>query len=211
MLKKGFFYACLFGIVVLSSSSFKPLVQEHQPWFHLDSERAVMYTLPSQNQKDYVSHQIPFTGKYFIAFKEALASKESQGRYRLVNTLGYIGKYQFGISALKAVGVNNTQGFLNNPRMQEKAFVALLSKHKWILQEEISKYEGEVIGGVLVTESGILAAAHLGGAGSVKRFLNTKGRRQSKDAYGTSVKTYLRDFGGYETSGIEADKNASVL
>ena len=170
-----------------------------------------MYTLPSQNQKDYVSHQIPFTGKYFIAFKEALASKESQGRYRLVNTLGYVGKYQFGISALKAVGVNNTQGFLNNPRMQEKAFVALLSKHKWILQEEISKYEGEVIGGVLVTESGILAAAHLGGAGSVKRFLNTNGKRQSKDAYGTSVKTYLRDFGGYETSGIEADKNASVL
>jgi hypothetical protein len=51
----------------------------------------------------------------------------------------------------------------------------------------------------------------LGGAGSVKRFLRTRGARQPKDAYGTSVKAYMREFGGYETSGIEADKNAKVL
>jgi hypothetical protein len=55
--------------------------------------------------------------------------------------------------------------------MQERAFVALLSKNKWILQDIIKKYDGKVVSGILVTESGILAAAHLGGAGSVKILL----------------------------------------
>jgi hypothetical protein len=55
-----------------------------------------------------------------------------------------------------------------------------------------------------------LAAAHLGGTGSVKRFLNTNGERKCKDEYGTSVKTYMRDFGGFETSRIQAIKNARV-
>jgi hypothetical protein len=45
--------------------------------------------------------------------------------------------------------------------MQERAFVALLSKNKWILQDIIKKYNGTVVN-ELVTESGILAAAHLG-------------------------------------------------
>jgi len=67
-----------------------------------------------------------------------------------------------------------------------------------------------MVDGIKITESGILAAAHLGGTGSVKRFLNTNGERKCKDEYGTSVRTYLRDFGGFETSGIHAVKNAKV-
>ncbi|HLF51913.1 MAG TPA: hypothetical protein VI621_06435, partial [Flavobacterium sp.] len=92
----------------------------------------------------------------------------------------------------------------------EKAFVALLAKNKWELKDEIEKYEGEIVGGVRVTESGILAAAHLGGAGSVKKFLKSNGKRKSRDSYGTSVKQYMRDFAGYETSGIVANNNARV-
>ena len=37
---------------------------------------------------------IPYLQKNFVGFKEALAFKESQGKYRVVNTLGYLGKYQ---------------------------------------------------------------------------------------------------------------------
>ena len=88
--------------------------------------------------------------------------------------------------------------------------MALLSKNKWVLKDEIEKFSGKVVGGVKVTESGILAAAHLGGAGSVKKFLNSNGTRKCKDDYGTSVKTYMRDFGGYETTGIIADSDAKV-
>jgi len=39
--------------------------------------------------------KIPFVERDFVGFKEALAFKESQGEYTSVNTLGYLGKYQF--------------------------------------------------------------------------------------------------------------------
>jgi hypothetical protein len=60
-----------------------------------------------------------------------------------------------------------------------------LSKNKWILQDIIKKYDGKVVSGIVVTESGILA--HLGGAGSVKRYFNN-GEKYIKDAYGTSIR-----------------------
>ena len=44
---------------------------------------------------------LPIIGKTFIGFKEAVGFKESQGKYYTVNTLGYLGKYQFGKSTLK--------------------------------------------------------------------------------------------------------------
>ena len=121
-----------------------------------------------------------------------------------------MGKYQFGSETLKTIGINDSLSFLNSPKLQEKAFVTLLSKNKWELKDEIEKFSGRIVGGVKVTESGILAAAHLGGVGSVKRFLNSNGSRKCKDEYGTSVKTYMRDFGGYETSGIIAENDAKV-
>ena len=40
----------------------------------------------------------PYLQKNFIGFKEVLAFKESQGKYNVINTLGYLGKYQFGIN-----------------------------------------------------------------------------------------------------------------
>jgi hypothetical protein len=44
-----------------------------------------------------------------------------------------------------------------------------------------------VVSGIVVTES-ILAAAHLGGAGSVKRYFKNNGEKYIKDAYGTSIR-----------------------
>jgi hypothetical protein len=88
--------------------------------------------------------------------------------------------------------------------------VALLSKNKSELKDVIEKYDGQVIAGIQITESGILAAAHLGGVGSVKKFFKNNGNRYYKDAYGTSIRSYMRDFGGYETSGIVADSNAKA-
>ena len=121
-----------------------------------------------------------------------------------------MGKYQFGRETLKTVGIDDCSQFLNSPRMQEKAFVALLSKNKSELKDVIEKYDGQVVAGIQITESGILAAAHLGGVGSVKKFFKNNGNRYYKDAYGTSIRSYMRDFGGYETSGIVADSNAKA-
>lgn len=210
MLIKWFFYASLISVVALLSSGFKPLKSENYDWFHVDINDDTNYLFPSQKQNDYKSLNIPFTGRFFIGFKEAVAYRESEGKYKKINSLGYMGKYQFGKETLKTVGIHDSFAFLNSPKMQEKAFVALLAKNKWELKAEIEKYEGEIVGGVRVTESGILAAAHLGGAGSVKKFLKSNGKRKSRDSYGTSVKQYMRDFAGYETAGIVANNNARV-
>ena len=121
-----------------------------------------------------------------------------------------MGKYQFGRAALRAIGIHDSSEFLSNPRLQEKAFKALLSKNKWELRNEIEKYDGKVVNGVKVTESGILAAAHLGGAGSVKKFFKSKGKRSIKDNYGTSLENYMKRFGGYDTSFIKANSNAKI-
>jgi hypothetical protein len=153
---------------------------------------------------------IPFTGNFFIGFKEAIAFKESQGKYKKINSLGYLGKYQFGTATLKTIGVHNSAAFLNNPDLQEKAFLALLAKNKWELRDEIEKYEGTLLNGIRVTESGILAAAHLGGVGSVKKYFKNNGKRYLRDAYGTSLRSYMKAFGGYDTSFIIADSNARV-
>lgn len=200
------FYSIFSVTVAYLSFGFKPVSTFLANIQNQDLE----YSFPSLEQATYIPSKIPFTGKFFIAFKEAIGFKESNGHYSKVNTLGYMGKYQFGTSTLRTVGIHDNSAFLNNPRMQEKAFVALIKRNKSELKNEIKHYSGKVVAGVKVTESGILAAAHLGGPGSVRKFLKSNGRKQSKDTYGTSVKTYMKKFGGYETKNIKADKNAKV-
>ena len=210
MIKKWSFYTSLTIIIAFLSSGFKPFKQDSNQWFLTDETEGAHYLFPSQKQEEYSNLNVPYTGKFFIGYKEAIAFKESQGKYRKINSLGYMGKYQFGKETLKTVGIHDSSQFLNSPKMQEKAFVALISKNKSELKDIIEKYEGQVVSGILVTESGILAAAHLGGAGSVKKFFKHEGKRYLKDAYGTSIRSYMREFGGYETSGIVADSNATV-
>jgi hypothetical protein len=211
MIKKWYFYTSLIAVVAFLSSGFKPSKLESTPWFLINETDDTSYLLPSQNVNDYTNSEIPYTGNFFIGFKEAIGFKESQGKYKKINSLGYLGKYQFGIETLKTIGVHNSSVFLNNPKMQEKAFIALLSKNKWELRYVIARYEGTVMNGIMITESGILAAAHLGGVGSVKKYFKYKGKRYFKDVYGTSLRSYLKTFGGYDTSFIIADSTASVI
>jgi hypothetical protein len=210
MIKKWVFYSSLALLIGYLSSGFKPFDLKNHNWFLSNNQKEISYLFPSKEPNDYANLNVPYTGRFFIGFKEAVAFKESQGKYHKINSLGYMGKYQFGIETLQTIGIHDSAAFIKNPKLQEKAFVVLLSKNKWELKEEIEKYSGSIISGVKVTESGILAAAHLGGTGSVKRFLKSNGVKKCKDNYGTSVKTYMKDFGGYETSGIIAENNPQV-
>nr|WP_272149402.1 peptidoglycan-binding protein LysM [Tenacibaculum aiptasiae] len=153
---------------------------------------------------------IPFLLKDFVGFKEALAFKESQGRYRVINKLGYLGKYQFGKETLKRFRIYNTNHFLKNPELQEKAFIAYCKVNKWILRKDIRRSVGKTINGVKITESGILAAAHLSGAGNVKKYLRSNGVFQFNDAFGTSIQSYMKKFAGYDVSNITANKKPTV-
>jgi len=164
-----------------------------------------------QEEKQKELAKVPFVEKDFVGFKEALAFKESQGKYNRVNTLGYLGKYQFGRSTLKELNIKvKPKKFLKDPLLQEKAFIANLEKNKWILRKEIKKYSGKWINGVKITESGILAAAHLGGAGAVQKFLWSYGKQSMKDAYGTKIEHYLKKFSGYDLSDVRATRNPKI-
>lgn len=158
----------------------------------------------------YVDYNIPYLERNFVAFKEAVAFKESQGKYRIVNTLGYLGKYQFGKTTLRRFKIYDTHAFLKNPELQEKAFVALCKVNKWILRKDIKRSVGKTINGVKITESGILAAAHLSGAGNVKKFLRSNGNSRFSDAYGASIRSYLKKFSDYDVSTIIADRKATI-
>lgn len=153
----------------------------------------------------------PYLGKSFVGFKEALAFKESTGDYFTVNTLGYLGKYQFGTETLKLIGIHNPSLFLKNPKLQEKAFIANTERNKWILRRDIKNFVGRTVNGVLITESGILAAAHLAGAGSVKNYLRSYGIDNFEDSYGTTISYYMKRFSGYDTSFIKANKKAKAI
>lgn len=212
MIKKWIYYTSITLIIAFISLNFKAVPRHNHSIPHND--QASFYFLPSLENLDtetgFLNFTIPYTGKTFTGFKEALAFKESQGKYTLINSLGYMGKYQFGYAALKAIGIHDSSQFLKDPRLQEKAFKALLAKNKWELRKEIEEYEGKVINGVEITESGILAAAHLGGAGSVKKFFKSQGKRTIKDNYGTSLQSYMKKFGGYDTSFIQPNANVKI-
>ncbi|MBU2526233.1 MAG: hypothetical protein KKC03_06500 [Bacteroidetes bacterium] len=165
---------------------------------------------PSPSHFDPRFLRVPFYGKSFVAFKERVGFKESGGRYHVVNSFGYMGKYQFNAPTLKLLGIQDTTTFLKTPVLQEIAFEKNLSRNKWILRKEIAKFNGTVIDGLLITESGILAAAHLAGPGNVKKFLHSNGQARFSDAFGTSLRKYLKDFGGYDISKIEANRKARI-
>lgn len=130
-------------------------------------------------------------------FLSAIGRRESSNRYWVVNSYGYMGKYQFGRKTLNKLGfkhITNKQ-FLNSPKIQEQAMKALLKHNQKLLKKQIAKYSDTVHNGVFITESGLLAAAHLGGAGNVKKWLRRG--KDFRDGYGTSIKEYLILFGGY--------------
>jgi hypothetical protein len=217
MVKKGAYFLSLAFLVVLVSSGFNSLKIERVPGFHIDvSNKYILYDVPNEEESMEVNYEmsgieIPYVGKTFAGFKQRLAFKESGGVLDRVNPFGYMGKYQFGRSTLRTVGIYDFQEFLKNSVWQEKAFNALIAINKWELRNEIPKYCGRVINGVEITESGLLAAAHLGGAGSVRKYLRSNGRNGFKDGFGTSLNSYIKKFGGYDISHIEANKNAKVV
>ncbi|KAA1247085.1 peptidoglycan-binding protein LysM [Aquimarina sp. RZ0] len=152
----------------------------------------------------------PKLGRSYVGFKEAVAFKESRGNYGVVNQFGYLGKYQFGKGTLALIGIKDKNSFLNNPELQEKAFYANLSRNKWILRRDIKWFVGRRMNGVEVTESGILAAAHLSGPGAVKKYLRSGGVEGFADAFGTTIRYYMKRFAGYDTSYVFPERKAKA-
>lgn len=159
------------------------VVFEDEPIVELESLNEIKETIPPK--------------KDLYAFLDALAFKESSNRYHVQNQYGYMGKYQFGQSTLKGLGYNVTRHeFINNPELQEQAMIDLLLHNREYLLSYIERWEGEVVNGVKITESGILAAAHLGGQRNVRNFFRYN--RDFSDGNGTRLSYYMKRFGGYD-------------
>tara|TARA_B100000886_G_scaffold66710_1_gene41888 strand:+ start:484 stop:1110 length:627 start_codon:yes stop_codon:yes gene_type:complete len=155
---------------------------------------------------DKIAYKIPFTTRDFVGFKEFLGFYESGSDYKKINSLGYLGKYQFGRSTLKVLRIKKINNFINIPELQEKAFLMNVMRNKWILRKEIERFSGKKINNILITESGIIAAAHLSGPGNVKKFLrnNCNNNLDFKDINGTKISDYIKIFRNYDISNILA-------
>lgn len=158
-------------------------------------------------------------------FLDDLATRESGGNYKIVNKYGYLGKYQMGEMALIDCGyykkankkynndwsgeflgkdsVCSVKDFLNNPNAQENAQVIFMKKQwKYLKAFGAHRYVGEIINDYKITESGLLAGAHLKGVGAVIEYLKSNGKNISKDAFGTSIESYMKNFANYDVSQI---------
>ena len=151
-----------------------------------------------QNTPKIEAPKVELIVKNHDKFLEDLGFRESSGNYKAVNKFGYLGKYQFGRKTLDALGYKNISNrtFLSDPALQEQVMEDLLVHNKKILRRYIQKYDGKVVNGVFVTQSGILAAAHLAGAGNVRKFFR-KGY-EFRDGNGTKMTSYMRKFSNYE-------------
>jgi hypothetical protein len=148
----------------------------------------------------------------YQSYAQKIGEKESGGKYDAVNTLGYLGKYQFGALALQDMGLvkkgtslkglddpanwnieGGKKAFLSNSQLQEDTMVKY-TKQNFATLNRI---------GVINNKSsqkeiaGYLAASHLLGPGGAKQLAQGKA---GSDAYGTSSATYFKV--GSATQGI---------
>ena len=137
----------------------------------------------------------------WLRWKQLLAFKESSDRWQIVNPQGCIGKYQFRIATLHSLGFKNItlENFKHTftPDIQEQALEKLIHANELSLQH-FKQYIGKTVRGILITKSGLLAASHLAGIGSVAKFL--KSAYNASDCNNTSVRDYLQQFSHFNLS-----------
>lgn len=210
MTKKFYIYLLVFlAIVSASTFSGRELVRYNPLKLEPLVKEFTLHFVPNENETK-INTTILHVEKSFIDFRNAIGKKESNNNYKSVSKYGYLGKYQFSKYTLKIYGVENIDEFLASPELQEKVFKAYVAENKWYLRNEIKRYVGKTINGTLISESGIIAASHLAGPENVKVYLQNNGNIRFQDNFGTSIRHFIKQFGGYNISAIEAERNPSI-
>lgn len=108
----------------------------------------------------------------------------------------YWGLYQLSQDARITGGYGDIPKdvFLRHPEIQDLCMINLLKFKKKYLQNYIDKYNGKIVDGILITESGILALAHFG-CGYAQNCLD-RGIIPETDDNGNHPRTYAK-LGGY--------------
>ena len=176
--------------------------------------------------KNYLD-EIRATNPDYVQFLNILATRESQGSgdYKAISGT-HLGRYQIGNDTFIQIGFKNDalewtdlaksfgvgvgnkgeESFLNNETAQE---VAILFALRWDYQQIVSYGDNKMIGtrigdeNVEVTSSGLIAAGHLVGTGSLhKGFTGEKSWKDIYDGNKTKATTYMDEMGGLDLSGI---------
>ena len=157
----------------------------------------------------------------YAEFLQALAQRESSGNGRTVNNLGYAGLYQMGEAALIDAGyyrrdgtaandwkgnwtgkngIHSLSDFLSNPSEQTQA----ITGYHQVLWDQLTargmdQRVGQDFQGVPITSSGLIAAAHLVGAGGLRQCLQGGA---CEDANHTTASAYMSQFGGFDATPV---------
>lgn len=145
----------------------------------------------------------------FSRFIKDLGRSESGNDWQSVNRIGCFGEWQFAEKTLHSLGHTNItiRKFRQDPSvfppdLQLKVLKSLIKVNLCYLKD-YEQFVGDTIRGIIITKSGMIAASHLGGARSLKLFLNSNGRINKEDVLGTSVADYLRKFSYYDLDSFD--------
>ena len=150
-------------------------------------------------------------------FLNALGMRESSNDYTVVNRYNYMGRYQLGEDALKdagfmdqngawtelanSYGIYSQEDFLNAPDGQDAAVTAYhTALCRYIRGYGLADYIGSTYCNVEVTRSGLLAACHLVGIGSMRKALASG--TPAYDANRVPASEYMELFAGYDLAEI---------
>lgn len=156
--------------------------------------------------------------KPYEEFCKAMRIRESSDKYDCINSLGFLGAYQFGMARLCDLGLTeridptsssmansafrwkkdySQHQFLTSPTLQDATFLTHVMKLKKQIEKRFSEtIKTAKVAGQLGTISGAVACCHLLGIGGLSTLL-VRGIDQA-DAYGTKASEYYLKFSGYE-------------
>lgn len=155
------------------------------------------------------------------AFLVALSMLESGGDYQIVNSLNFLGAYQFGEAALTDLGfvrydgdaydnnygggwtgkfgIKSAEAFLSSSRAQDRAaeeWVRLM--WHYIELKNLDGHAWTTVGPIMLSPSGMLAATHLLGSDALASYIHSDGQNNLRDPYGTAIETYIEKMAGYD-------------
>ncbi|MBV6624919.1 MAG: hypothetical protein KI793_18660 [Rivularia sp. (in: Bacteria)] len=173
-------------------------------------ERETGFKSGDLGQYTFVNPQLYFLGKY--QFAEILLIRLGYYKAQVYFGNGAKKNYWRGTWTGKD-GINSKAEFLNSPEVQEKAIREafgvywqdinyLMNKKGKSIESYLSQVKTFNESGkpktIKITLSGIIAAAHLKGPDKVVDLLVSG--KVSQDSFGTSILSYLSEFGDYETT-----------
>ena len=147
-------------------------------------------------------------------FMDSMAVRESNNTPTIVNRYGYMGKYQFGPRTLWALGRQfrvAKDEFLGNVALQDSAMMEYLKDNREIIGDLVIQYNGRWYNGIYITESGLLAGAHLVGPHGLRAYFDPSYRirrngrvirPRTRDGNGIKVEEYISQFSGFNLAAL---------